>query len=364
MRSGMPHNIFMGDKQPLTATQSATADRAVNKLRYMPQLDGLRAFAVLFVVAHHAVTPYARGGYIGVDIFFVISGYLITTILINEFQNRGTIKLGRFYLRRFIRLYPALIVCAAVVAIPGVILGSSGWLHVKSTVFALLYLTPITRMIDPNSAGVWSHTWSLGIEEMFYLVWPILLLICLRAKVNKLVLLVGTTLIGAGLLYVFLELNGGIAGSFLRAGGIFVGCALALALQFALPRVPQTLGWVALAALVWIAFWGKSLTVGEAVVAVVIASVVLIAVLVDERNSRGMTQMLSHPILTYLGKISYELYLWHYVVLSLGMWAYGREATMMDVAWWAVPLSLALAAGTHALVTPIAAKLRRRYASA
>jgi peptidoglycan/LPS O-acetylase OafA/YrhL len=345
------------------AGESAISDAASLARRYHPQLDGLRAIAVLIVVTHHAVLPLAPFGYVGVDIFFVLSGYLITSILLDEYRRRGSVRLGRFYLRRFIRLYPALIVCAALVAIPGVLLGSSGWLHVKSTVFALLYLTPITRTIDPNSAGVWSHTWSLGIEEMFYLVWPLMLLVFLRRGLSLRTILIVTAAIGMVLVTAYVVFDGGPARLFLRAGGIFIGCALAVALAFLKPRIPQVLGWVALAYILTLTVAGQWFFPGQAVPGVILATVVLISVMIDGRNSRGLTRVLSTPVLVYLGKISYEIYLWHFVILSLGMWAYGREATMMDVAWWAVPVSLALAAGTHALVAPVADTLRTRFAS-
>jgi peptidoglycan/LPS O-acetylase OafA/YrhL len=330
--------------------------------RHIGQLDGLRAIAVLLVVAHHAWTPQFSRGYVGVDVFFVISGFLITGILLREFETRGTIRFVRFYLRRAIRLYPALLLCAAVVAVPGVILASSGWGHVKATLFAVLYLTPITREIDPDSAGVWSHTWSLGIEEMFYLMWPVVLLLLLRAKIKPVLIAILATLAGAALLYVFADTDAHFFPSFMRAGGIFIGCALALLVhRFGPPRLPRFTGWVALAVLLWVSLRPvPGLQIGGVVIVVVIASVFAIASFVAVRQSRTLDILLGNPVMSYIGRISYELYLWHFVLLSLGMWWTGREATMADAAWWAVPLSFAAAAGTHALVTPLMGRLRKR----
>jgi peptidoglycan/LPS O-acetylase OafA/YrhL len=351
----------MGEQLKAHATRPS-ATGVVRPMSYIVQLDGLRAIAVLLVVAHHAWTPQFSRGYVGVDVFFVISGFLITGILLREYEARRTIRFARFYLRRAIRLYPALLVCAAVVAIPGVILASSGWGHVRSTVFALLYLTPITREIDSSSAGVWSHTWSLGIEEMFYLVWPVLLFLALRAKLSPVIIAVVATIAGTVLLATFANTDAHFLPSFMRAGGIFIGCALALLIhQYGLPRLPRVTGWIALAVMLWVSLQPvPGLRIGGVVVVVVAASVVAIASFVAAQPSKSLSLVLGNPVMAYVGKISYELYLWHFVLLSLGMWWAGREASMADVAWWAVPLSFAAAAGTHALVTPVMGKLRKR----
>jgi peptidoglycan/LPS O-acetylase OafA/YrhL len=351
----------MGEQLEERATRSS-ASESTGSSKHIAQLDGLRAIAVLLVVAHHAWTPQFSRGYVGVDVFFVISGFLITGILLREFEARGTIRFGRFYLRRAVRLYPALIVCAAVVAIPGVLLASSGWGHVRATVFALLYLTPITRQIDPTSAGVWSHTWSLGIEEMFYFVWPLLLLLALQLKLRRVIIAIAATALGSVLLAVFAETSAHFFPSFMRAGGIFIGCALALVIhQYGLPRLPRISGWIAVAVMVWVSLRPvPGLQIGGVVVIVVIASVVAIASFVAVRPSRSLTLVLGNPVMAYVGRISYELYLWHFVLLSLGMWWAGRDATMADVAWWAVPLSFGAAAATHAVVTPFMGRLRDR----
>jgi peptidoglycan/LPS O-acetylase OafA/YrhL len=355
------YDMGMTEQLDSRATRSSTA-AAVGSFKYIGQLDGLRAIAVLLVVAHHAWTPEFSRGYVGVDVFFVISGFLITGILLREFESRGTIRFRRFYLRRAVRLYPALLLCAAVVAIPGVILASSGWGHVKATAFAVLYLTPITREIDSASAGVWSHTWSLGIEEMFYLVWPVVLLLALRAKLRPVVIAILATVAGAALLYVFADTDAHFLPSFMRAGGIFIGCALALLVhQYGPPRLPRFTGWIALAVMLWVSLRPvPGLQIGGVVIVVVIATVLAIASFVAVRQSRTLAVVLGNPVMAYIGRISYELYLWHFVLLSLGMWWAGRDATMADVAWWAVPLSFGAAAATHALVTPLMGRLRKR----
>lgn len=332
-------------------------------LGYIPALDGLRAIAVTLVVAHHAVTPLAPRGYAGVDVFFVISGYLITAILLREIDRNRSIRFGRFYLRRFIRLYPPLIITAAVVAIPGVILASSGWGHIRSTIYALLYITPITAQFNSASAGVWAHTWSLGIEEMYYLVWPALLILAVRSGMSRVAMACIAAGCGVAMLGVFAATDAMFWPSFMRAGGIFLGCALALVLHNHTVRVPRILGWIALFVLLWVVIAGiPGLRIGGVIGVVVSASLVLIAVSVSPHRGESWSLVLGNRVMAYIGQISYELYLWHYVILSLGMWAAGRTATMTDVAWWAIPLSFGMAAATHKVVVPLQARLRARLA--
>lgn len=149
-------------------------------MRYVPALDGLRALAVTLVFLVHT-TQHFPGGWIGVDIFFVLSGFLITSILVAEHEKTGVISLSRFYMRRACRLLPAL------VAVVCVSLTLAVWLHsqthdtVIDAVAALLYLADYRYAFMPG-AGVTAlmHTWSLSVEEQFYFVWPLLLIALLR----------------------------------------------------------------------------------------------------------------------------------------------------------------------------------------
>ena len=156
---------------------------------YRPALDGLRALAVGAVIAYHFGYGWARGGFLGVDTFFVLSGYLITSLLLVEFRGQGTVRLHAFWARRARRLLPALLLMLAVVTIwagltrpadqLGVIRGDglatlfygANWRFIASgqTYFALVSLPSPFR-----------HAWSLAIEEQFYLVWPLITLACLR----------------------------------------------------------------------------------------------------------------------------------------------------------------------------------------
>ena len=158
-------------------------------LAYQPALDGLRAVAVAAVIAYHLGYPWARGGYLGVDTFFVLSGYLITSLLLTEARAEGRIDLPTFWVRRARRLLPALLLVLAVIAIYG------AWSTPTDAqaalradgLFALFYSANWHFIADNNSyfdlfaaPSLLEHTWSLAIEEQFYLVWPLVVAACLR----------------------------------------------------------------------------------------------------------------------------------------------------------------------------------------
>ncbi len=152
-------------------------------MRYMPGLDGLRAFAVTGVLLYHADLNWIPGGFLGVDVFFVISGYLITSLLLAEFRNKGRIGLGQFYLRRARRLLPALFLLLGVVGLFAVVFLPDEVTKLRGDVVAaLLYGTnwwQIFRNVSYFEAvgrpPLLQHLWSLAVEEQFYLIWPLLL---------------------------------------------------------------------------------------------------------------------------------------------------------------------------------------------
>jgi peptidoglycan/LPS O-acetylase OafA/YrhL len=162
---------------------TAEATRHLVRMRYMPGLDGLRAFAVTAVLLYHADLNWIPGGFLGVDVFFVISGYLITSLLLAEFRNQGRIGLGQFYLRRARRLLPALFLLLGVVGLFAVIFLPDEVTKLRGdTVAALLYGTnwwQIFRNLSYFEAAgrppLLQHLWSLAVEEQFYLLWPLML---------------------------------------------------------------------------------------------------------------------------------------------------------------------------------------------
>ena len=184
-----------GFPQPsdIDATNGNDRDGVARKARYIPALDGIRALAVIAVVLYHLGAPWMSGGLLGVTMFFVISGYIITKLLLREFSASGTIDLKSFWIRRARRLLPAIgaliigvvILCAAFnrvmltkmrpEIIPSLLFFNNWWqiAHDSSYFAALGDPSPLT------------HFWSLAIEEQFYLLWPILLLILLRLRIKR-----------------------------------------------------------------------------------------------------------------------------------------------------------------------------------
>jgi peptidoglycan/LPS O-acetylase OafA/YrhL len=139
---------------------------------YIPELDGFRALAVMLVVAYHMTAPLIVGGFIGVWIFFVLSSYLITSLLIAELDRRGSVDVRRFYSRRAIRLYPALVIGVVVAIAVAAITDRGTGQTVAAASFALTYLTNVESWFGPPHHGYLDHTWSLAVEAQFYLLWP------------------------------------------------------------------------------------------------------------------------------------------------------------------------------------------------
>jgi peptidoglycan/LPS O-acetylase OafA/YrhL len=159
------------------------------RLRYMPALDGLRAVAVAGVLLYHGDVTWARGGYLGVDAFFVLSGFLITTLLLAEWRTNGAIDLVDFWRRRARRLLPALFLVLGAVALFAATWAPTDTLErLRGDAFATLGYVANWRFIwssdsyfaQFSSPSPLQHVWSLAIEEQFYLVWPPAFLVLLR----------------------------------------------------------------------------------------------------------------------------------------------------------------------------------------
>jgi peptidoglycan/LPS O-acetylase OafA/YrhL len=163
----------------------------VRRLGHVPALDGLRGIAIASVLLFHTMRV-PRGGFLGVDVFFVLSGFLITTLLIQEWQAMGRISLRHFYRRRALRLLPALLAMLTVFTFEGAVLYGFGQLDAASfhrwwvsDVSGVLYVQNIYKaMSDSNTVVGVGQLWSLGAEEQFYLVWPVVLIWLLRRRSN------------------------------------------------------------------------------------------------------------------------------------------------------------------------------------
>ena len=163
------------------------------KSRYIPALDGLRAFAVLAVIAYHLGMQWAPGGLLGVTVFFVLSGYLITSLLLIEWDNTETINLPQFWLRRVRRLMPAVVLVIVCTAALCALLDHSLLTKLRDDMWAALlwvtnwwYIFQDASYFDALGApSPLTHFWSLAIEEQFYLVWPVVLLVAHKTGVKR-----------------------------------------------------------------------------------------------------------------------------------------------------------------------------------
>jgi len=297
----------------------APAAPPLERLGYRPALDGVRAIAVLAVMSWHFVVPGIKGGFLGVDLFFTLSGFLITSLLVEEWSTTGTIRLQSFYVRRFLRLIPAVLVVIAISApfVP--------WLW---TVLALGYVANWGVAYGYFGVSPIRHLWSLSVEEQFYIVWPTLLVTLLRARASRrLVYAVVALLALASTVFKIVAWHTPedwtrlYSGSDGRADQLLIGCLLGLFLSWsALPRtrwfrrgvailvLPAIvfLGWLVVhAAVYWEFFYHQG---GFALVA--LATAILLLHLMTA-PFRWLAAILEWKPMVAIGRISYGLYLWH-----------------------------------------------------
>jgi peptidoglycan/LPS O-acetylase OafA/YrhL len=308
------------------------------KQRVIPSLDGLRAISIALVLLGHldGTRHFARFpmpvdlGAFGVRVFFVISGYLITSILLAELEHKGTISLRRFYFRRTLRLFPA---CYFLIAVTAV-LAAAGVVQMARRDF----LFGVTYTMDYFDGRGWplGHLWSLAVEEQFYLIWP-LTLRSLRASRGKKVLL-GVLLLAplARLVWPYV----GPAFNFLRwSDALGTGCLLAAMREElygtrAYSRLLRSRWFflvpAAAVAAAFIPFWKIQMLVGETITNVGIA----ISIDWAMRNTKGVAgRFLNQPTVSFIGVLSYSLYLWQQPFLN-------RDS---DKLYCAFPLNILLA---------------------
>jgi peptidoglycan/LPS O-acetylase OafA/YrhL len=325
--------------------------------KHLPELDGLRGIAILSVVVHHQLTPFPlSGGFLGVDLFFVLSGFLITSLLLREFEKSSSISLKNFYMRRLLRLGPALaLYLSATILVNYRTQAIELTRQLKLIALAILYSTNWRMAFRWDSAlDSTAIIWSLSIEEQFYLIWPLVLFGCLALKLKRGYIAGGLALVIIGVLaHRFLLLESGTEltrlyyGTDTRADAILMGCLFGLlqAQTIALRVRPWlklggvfcAIGLVTLFSTV--EFADKFLYRGGFTGVAFLAGVLIYSA--ANSPSRLLSLALRFTPLIWLGQISYGLYLWHWLVV--------RNSSFPSLGRWEQTARLALAVGIAAM---------------
>ena len=323
-------------------SQSKQSVEAIPRGTYWPALDGLRAISILLVLTVHLrlIAPHSKaflplGGFLGVDVFFVISGFLITSLLLAEHRQSGSISLRNFYYRRILRLFPALTAVLLFACLVALVVGSFSALgltniRLASTVF---YFANWIRAYEGTDTWFLFHFWSLSVEEQFYLLWPALLLFLLRQQVSRknIFLIVLAMIVTSAVLKPVLFLTGSSInriyyGSDTRADSVLIGCASALLLSFGFirpnERAPLIAGSLARASAIvlvaFVCFAGDGFTPlyvgGLTLVSLCCAAIIVYLILAPGGAVSGW---LSSSPMQWMGKRSYGLYLWHWPMFEI-----------------------------------------------
>jgi peptidoglycan/LPS O-acetylase OafA/YrhL len=309
----------------------------VKRIGYVPALDGLRGVAITVVVLFHSL-KWPRGGFLGVDIFFVLSGFLITTLLVQERQGSGRISLRSFYRRRALRLLPALTAMLTVFTLHGLLLYSLGQISPSmfrrwwiSDVSGLLYIQNLMKAAaaSNNVVGGVGQLWSLAAEEQFYIVWPIVLIWLLRrgSRPRTIAMVAGgaaaavllhrieLVIIGAPSRWIFFSPTS-------RSDPIMLGCCLGVCYAYGLfkPRHMRLVGLAAplavVAGLTMIVSQRHLSTLFPGLLILELATgIVLLAAVTN--SSRLVVALLSWGPLVVVGQISYGIYVWHGLFVGL-----------------------------------------------
>jgi peptidoglycan/LPS O-acetylase OafA/YrhL len=316
---------YMNKTEPISSRNACSPTRLQGATSYRPEIDGLRALAVLAVLFFHLGFSGFSGGFIGVDVFFTISGYLITRQIVVEMES-GRFSLIRFYERRIRRLVPALLVMlAATLAVGAILYLPQNWAQVaRSAASAAVFLSNISYWLQIDyfegdaKARTLLHTWSLGIEEQFYLTYPIMILG--SARWGR-VWLLRTTVILAALSFVasvwMVSVSQSTAFYLLpyRGWEFLVGALLALTMQGPLRSIfwRVAASWAGFFLIAYSIYFYDDMTLFPGIAALLPCSGAVLFLLAGSDSPSG--KILVTVPFVFVGRISYSIYLWHWPVI-------------------------------------------------
>jgi peptidoglycan/LPS O-acetylase OafA/YrhL len=312
------------------------------KNNYRADIDGLRAIAVLSVLFYHAKIKFFSGGFIGVDVFFVISGYLITGLIVKDILAKE-FSLIKFYERRIRRIFPALFVVTVAVAITGgLIYNSDSYRELGKSIVAsstsmanMFFLSQAGYFDAPSLSKPLLHTWSLSVEEQFYVFLPLVLFLVIRYFPKISMLILSILLIASLSVNIYILQTNQDAAFYLaplRAWELLVGSLIALKPVKLKPWLQNLLSTGGLIAILICVFTYSEGTLfpGLAAVVPVLGSALIING--DSDVETIVAKFLSLSPLVFIGKISYSLYLWHWPVIVFGKYYLIREPSPFELA--------------------------------
>lgn len=367
---------MVGERESLTKEQPA-------RFQHYPALDGVRAIAIMTVMCYHLIwlipyfEYYAGGGFLGVDIFFVLSGFLITSILLKEHGRTGAINLKHFFIRRFFRLAPAFWLFLVLLYIFGNYILAPGDANIiysdNNFAYAFFYVMNIYKAATDGVTGNLNHTWSLAIEEQFYILWSLILLKAFTENRSRKTIAYGTaafivilvavralrTWIGTDVAVLYYSTES-------RIDSLLIGCLASMIFCWRL--VPDSFfrskffGYLTLAAAIasvciMSSFLWTSVSLYYGFISLFAAAIAVIILWLVTREKTPVHYVLASAPFRWIGFLSYSLYLWHYASFEFAKNTFDSVPERVGAG---VVISFIAAAGSYYLVEKPFLRLKDR----